>query len=278
MDNFIDFKEVKMRYDLKLTEEGYWVPSNIIDSVPLRTGEAHQLLCKAGWFVRNTYNFDKPEPTSFWYVIKDSFGGMEELSSKKRNQVRKSLRTYDFRVINSQIMSNLGFDIENRARAHYSVKASQMSKEEFDSRLERERKEGGYEYWGIFIKGTQEMVGFSINRVMYGYCFYEYIRIEPECLGNTYPYYGLFFSMNQYYLDVKKLKFVSDGSRSITEHSNIQPFLIDTFKFRKAYCDLQVEYKWCLSLFVNLLYPFKKYMPIKVKAVLNLEGMRRGDK
>lgn len=254
------------------------MPSNIIDSAPLKNGEAHQLLCKAGWFVRNTYNFDKPESSSFWYVIKEHFGGFEELSSKKRNQVKKSLRTYDFRIIDSQVMSKFGLDIENKARAHYSVKASLMTNEEFCSQLERERKEGGYEYWGIYNKETQEIVGFSINKVMYGYCFYEYIRILPECLGNTYPYYGLFYSMNQYYLEDRCMKFVSDGSRSITEHSNIQPFLIDTFKFRKAYCDLQVEYKWWLSFGVNLLYPFKKYMPMKVKAVLNLEAMRRGDK
>ena len=41
--------------------------------------------------VRNTYDFDCDKETSFWYVIKDKFGGMEELSSKKRNQVKKSL-------------------------------------------------------------------------------------------------------------------------------------------------------------------------------------------
>ena len=41
--------------------------------------------------VRNTYDFDCDKETSFWYVIKDKFGGMEELSSKKCNQVKKSL-------------------------------------------------------------------------------------------------------------------------------------------------------------------------------------------
>ena len=44
--------------------------------------------------------------------------------------------------------------------------------------------------------------------------------------------------MNQYYLEEKKLKYVCDGSRTITEHSNIQEFLMHNFKFRKAYCRL----------------------------------------
>lgn len=52
--------------------------------------------------MRNAYDFDCHEATSFWYVIKDSFGGMEELSSKMRNQVRKSLKTYDVRRISRE--------------------------------------------------------------------------------------------------------------------------------------------------------------------------------
>ncbi|MGM9704630.1 MAG: hypothetical protein ACI3YB_01395 [Prevotella sp.] len=50
--------------------------------------------------------------------------------------------------------------------------------------------------------------------------------------------------MNRHYLENRKLKFVSDGARSITNHSNIQPFLIDKFKFRKAYCNIRLTYKW----------------------------------
>ena len=37
--------------------------------------------------------------------------------------------------------------------------------------------------------------------------------------------YGLLLKMNQYYLDEIGVKYVMDGARSITEHSNIQPFL-----------------------------------------------------
>ena len=50
-----------------------------------------ELLSNGGIMVRNTYDFDCDKETLFWYVIKDKFGGMEELSSKKCNQVKKSL-------------------------------------------------------------------------------------------------------------------------------------------------------------------------------------------
>lgn len=262
--------------NFELTEEGYWIPYNIISSVLQKKKVFTKLLKEGGWFVRNTYNFDKEEKSSFWYVIKDAFGGMDELSSKKRNQVKKSLRTYEFKIISIDTFEKYGLEIENKALVHYAVKASKLTNKKFEKRLQKEKSEGGYEYWGVFRKDTGKIVGFSINKVSYGYCFYNYIRILPECLGNTYPYYGLFYTMNQYYLEDRKLQFVSDGSRSITEHSNIQPFLIDTFKFRKAYCDLQVVYKWWLKFFVFVLFPFRKYMPMKVKAVLNLEAMNRG--
>lgn len=85
--------------------------------------------------------------------------------------------------------------------------------------------------------------------------------------------------MNQYYLEELKLKYVNDGARSITEHSNIQPFLIDKFNFRNAYCHLELHYKWWFGLVVKAAYPFRKWITNgKAKAILNMEAMARGDK
>ena len=71
------------------------------------------------------------------------------------------------------------------------------------------------------------------------------------------------------YLEERKLKYVNDGTRSITNHSNIQPFLIGKFKFRKAYCRFDITIKWWLRLAVCILYPFHKMIHLpKVKAIL----------
>lgn len=84
--------------------------------------------------------------------------------------------------------------------------------------------------------------------------------------------------MNRYYLEEKKVKYVNDGARSITEHSNVQPFLIEQFKFRKAYCQMQLAYVGWLRIMVFLLYPFRSLIPSRaVQAILNQEAMRRGD-
>lgn len=53
----------------------------------LSQNDIRLLLSNGGVMVRNTYDFDCKEETSFWYVIKDSFDGMEELSSRCRGKV-----------------------------------------------------------------------------------------------------------------------------------------------------------------------------------------------
>ena len=97
--------------------------------------------------------------------------------------------------------------------------------------------------------------------------------------SSAYPYYGLFYSLCQHYLQRVGYHYITDGSRSITEHSHIHDFLIQNFKFRKAYCQLAVHYKWWVKIAVKMLYPFKKIITFpRVKAILNMEAMQRGEK
>lgn len=85
--------------------------------------------------------------------------------------------------------------------------------------------------------------------------------------------------MNEHYLGKKLFRYVTDGSRTITEHSGIQDYLIQNFNFRKAYCRLEIHYQWWMKIAVNLLYPFRNIITLpRVKAVLNMEAMQRGAK
>ena len=70
-----------------------------------------EILKRGGMLLRNTYDFDCKKETSFWFVIKDRFGGFEELSSKVRNQVRKSLKTYDIRRVSLKDLESVGYYI-----------------------------------------------------------------------------------------------------------------------------------------------------------------------
>lgn len=226
--------------------------------------------------MRYTSNFDKEEETSFWYVNKDSFGGMEELSAKMRNQLKKCLKQVDIRKISREDILRDGFHVYVSAAESYKVKAHIPTTKEFENRINN--CSDIYDFWACYVKETDKMIAFAINRVFDDYCDYQTLKAIPEYLKQYYPYYGLIYEMNRYYLEEKKLKYVTDGARSITEHSNIQPFLIEKFKFRKVYCTLHVIYRWWLKPIVYGLYPFRKYIKHpQVRALLNMEAMKRGE-
>lgn len=233
-----------------------------------------RMLRKGGLFVRNTYNFDKSEISSFWFVIKDSFGGMDELSSKMRNQVRKSLKTYNVKSIDVSEFKRIALPIFNAAQQSYRIKAHLTTA----AGIEYIANDCNKEYWAVYTKDNNVPVAVAVNTIEGESCNYNIMKCLPEYQHNsTYPYYGLIYEMNRHYLEYRKLKYVNDGARSITEHSNIQPFLVDKFHFRRAYCDLCITYKWYVGAVVRILYPLRNLIPIQtIRPILNMEAMARG--
>lgn len=255
--------------------KGAWVvESHPHKSTKIVKKQAIKILAGGGYFLKNVYDFDNSSNHSYWYLIKDSFGGIEELPSKVRNQVRKSLKTYSYIRVDKEQMAVLGYELFNKSRERFKDKTLFTTKEDWLKSLDTDNQE----YWMGFEKETQSPATFGINTVYDDYCDYNTMGISPDFPNNTYPMYGLIYEMNRYYLEEKKLKYVLDGARSITEHSNIQPFLEEKFNFRKAYCGLQIFYQPWLGLVVRLLYPFRCMIKTKkIKSLLNQEAMVRGD-
>lgn len=238
----------------------------------LTPAESKALLQKGGWLVRNTYDFDCGEETGFWNVVKDTFGGMEELSSKMRNQVRRSMANYEFRRMTCEELLAEGYLVHKAAAEGYKVKSTVPTEEEFRSDVINGPEN---EYWGAFDKADGHLAAFAKNIVYEHMCDYSVMKANPDELSH-YPYYGLIYTMNEYYLKECRLKYVNDGARSITEHSNIQPFLIQKFNFRKAYCRINIVYQPWLAMAVKVLFPFRKYVPVAaVRSLLNQEEMTR---
>ena len=182
---------------------------------------------------------------------------MEELSSKMRNQVKKSLKTYDVCRVSANEMLRVGFPIFQVAVENYKVKATRITMDAFETRIQQSEKAGNVDFWCVYTKETHKAVALAINTLHKDCCEYNTMKADP-------------------YLQELGFKYVSDGARSITEHSNIQSFLIDKFHFRKAYCQLQIVYQWWMKIAINILFPFRKMISVQsVKAILNMEAMRR---
>lgn len=236
------------------------------------------MLANGGFMVRNTYDFDCNVATSFWYVIKDSYSGWNEFGKSTKNCINRAKRKLCFKIVDKECILKYGYDIIEDSYKHYKIKDRSMSKSDFISWIKYCNSED-YDFWGVF-NDDDNLVGLSVNRKYGMFCGFDATYILHDYKKAEYSaFYGLFYVMIDYYLQQKGFSCVSDGSRSVSEHSNIQSYLIDKFKFRKAYCRLDVYYKWWFGIVVKILYPFRNVIPfVNVKAVLRLEEYNRQQK
>ena len=197
------------------------------------------LLRIGGLLVRNTYGFDGQEETCFWYIIKDQYEGLEGLSSRTRNKIHHAFDHFEYRLIPFETLQEKGYQIIDETYADYPVHDRKMNQDIFMDYLNDCRKKS-FDYWGIFDKETQQMVGFCTVTLWDNCCEYGMTGILSKYKkGNFYPYYGLYQHLNQHYLKEVHFKYVSDSARTITEHSQIQDFLCKTSTSEKPIANLR---------------------------------------
>lgn len=112
------------------------------------------------------------------------------------------------------------------------------------------KMQSGAELWVAIERESGQMVAYAEVLCQNGCAKYTALKGIPENLNKYYPFYGLLFRMNRYYIEEKSLLYVTDGARSVSEHSNIQNFL-DKFNFRRAYCRLNVTYVWLVKTYIK---------------------------
>lgn len=247
-------------------------------TVELTQDDRIKLLDKSkAYFLRWISDWDTRE-SEFWYVIKDAFNGLDELSSNTRNQLRKGFKNCIVKQVKNTEIATFGYEVYSKAFETYVTGLVPLSQEVFKKNI---LASNHYDFWAVYEKDGGKMIGYSQNIIMDDMVNYITVKLHPHYL-KLYPGYILFFEMNRYYLEEKGLLYVSDGARSISHQSNIQNFLIQKFKFRKAYCRLNIVYRKDIAVMVKLLYPLKIIIskldfPItnKIAVLLKQEGIRR---
>ena len=83
-------------------------------------------------------------------------------------------------------------------------------------------------------------------------------------------------------LNENNFQYVNDGARSISHETNIQSFLIDKFRFRKAYCKLHIIYSKPINILIQILFPLSSLLRcfdfgplVKINILLYQESIRR---
>ena len=219
-------------------------------------------------------NFDCKKKLDFWYLILDKKMDLSDYSSNTRNQISNGLKNFEIRRISIDEMLDNSYVIYKTASLLYNSKNKIKSLMQFNTDLLP-----AFDYWGVY--NNNSLIGFAQNRVFDDCCDYSIIKILPM-YAKKYPFYALFYTMNNYYLIEKKLKYVTDGTRSISHQTNIQNFLINKFKFRKAYCCLHIMYQPFFGLLVSCLFPFRNFFSVfnvslfrSINSILLQEKIRR---
>lgn len=231
--------------------------------------------------VRWTDGFNNHSQSEEWYaVISDKFYDLDEVSVNTRSKIRRGLKNCTVEMVDARFIAENGYDVFISAFDRYKrTKAPKITRDEFKKqKLILDRFGDIVHFWGVFYKG--ELIAYSENYIYDNTeASYSTIKFHPDYL-KLYPSYALIYTMNQYYLKDNKFEYVNDGFRNISHQTNIQGFLMEKFRFRKAYTDLYVLYRTYLSIYIKLTFPIrnilKKIYP-RLGALYIMEEIRKRD-
>ena len=169
-----------------------------------------------------------------------------------RNEIRKGLKQCTVDKISKEYLMDNGYEVYISAFKNYNTYLKPKSLQKYVDEIIL--TPDFWEYWGVFCQG--KLIAYSKVMVVDNYAEYRSIKLHPEHLKRN-PCQALIYTMNRDYLNKRKFKYVNNGARSISHKTNFPSFLIKKFKFRKAYCKLNIVYSIKIKYLINALYPFK---------------------
>lgn len=208
-------------------------------------------------YVRWVSDFDNSEEVGeYYYVLRDKPFDLAELPSKTRNQIRKCLKNCVVRQVSGvEIVNGGGYNVYtqeiNRFRERGLQSGHVLTEHEFCSWMRNETQD----LWAVFYENV--VIAFAICRPV-GQCI-NLVTWKADYANYKllYPIYGLLYEMINGYLSSGMYKYVFDGGRSMTEHSNVQEFLLTKMGFRKANTRLRTYFRWWLRPLLFVLAPFE---------------------
>lgn len=220
---------------------------NLTKEVALKALKEHNC-----YFLRYISDFDLNSETSFWYIIKEQHLPIEEYSRNTRNQIKKGLKSCEVKKVDYQTYLSTCYPVYKNAMLGYDEVP--VPEERFKDLHEPSPNR---DYWIVYSSETNEPIAYSTNILEGNSCNYTFIKYDPS-FQKLYPSYALHFEMDKYYLEEQKLSFVNMGARNILHETGVQNFVISKFKYRRAYCRLNIIYQPLFGLMVKTVFPFRK--------------------
>ena len=209
---------------------------------------------EGAFFARWVSEFDRKKKSNYWYIINDKCFSLNDYSVQTRSKIRRGLKELVVNKIDKKEVLEHGYSVYMSAFKRYKTINKPMLHTEFLNYIEGLGE--SWEYWGVYNIADNLLIAYSQNKVVHNQCYYSTIKFHSDYL-KKYSSYVLYYTMNNYYLNEIKLSYVNEGTRSILHKTNVQSFLIEKFKFRKAYCKLHLQYHPFLKIIIFILFPFR---------------------
>ena len=254
-------------------------PHRPVQEQPLRDGT----VWKVGGFpllARWTSNWDCGFETNWWYCIRDGAFALELMSSSTRKRIRQAMRKnrVEHRVLSEALAEEM-YAVYLEATAHYERFNQIRTRESYFQEIQS-------------LKGSREVfLSYDMEGALTAYitCRPEedWVEIESARFGDKARKIGssdaLYYNLLDYYLNERKLLYVSSGARTINHITETQEYKERVFGYRKAYCYLHIKYRLPLFVAIQILYPFREKLKRwdsktavhQLNALLNMEELVR---
>lgn len=232
-------------------------PHENVDLAPVKSGEIwkYRENSEKPLLVTWTSNWDCSQETNWWYVICEGPFNFDTLSSSSRRNIRKALRNCQVEIINPTQHSEELWRVYNEATERYENYAVHITKDEFISCCNNPSTDE--EYWAGFSNDTGRMIGYAIFIIHKDWVDFHKSRYSAPFLKLRVSD-AINAKALEYYLNEKKKRYISDGTRSISHKTNFQKYLIEHFGYKKSYCTLHVRYRNWVKVMIDIFYPFQR--------------------
>ena len=151
--------------------------SNFFHGINNYDAESELKLERRALFAIYPTNFDESRKTGWFYVIKDSIFKIENLKSKDRNYIKKSVSSFLCKKIDPNDFETEILDIANYVAGNYGVTATVYCEKDLNNWKSPEN-----DFFGVFDKDKGRLLGWALLSKYGDYIDFSILKIEQEAV------------------------------------------------------------------------------------------------
>lgn len=257
-------------------------PHEKVDESPLQSGRLWKSVGGRPLLARWTTDFDCREQTDWWYIIKDKPFDIMDVKKNYRPKIRRGLKYFDVRVIDPAQYAEALYQVHREALASYPPKCRPtIDHDQFVASLEGRSRKGVT--FAAFSKEDNSLAGYSYDILCDGYVMASVQKAKPSEKKKQVNAALILAELDYFKQELARGVYIMAGERNVIHPTKHQEYLEKTFGFRKAYCQMHIEYRRGIRQIVDCLYPLRgliKHLEriklfCRISSVLKMEEIAR---